>query len=183
MQKHVGMNDCFAVCGVHSHGRGSPGRGIPVHHHTGGHRSPALVPGAQPNLPVGSTIVEKARQPHQSESQEACPSMLRLSKLKCKRARRANVLIVTNILLPCVCEGWHRFPFGWAGMWFSLWDPVYLTDSGLLAHVMSWLLIFEELRIASQKKKKKKPLLQYRRPRENTLMVLSNIELDSFGSV
>lgn len=85
MQKHVGMNDCFAVCGVHSHGRGSPGRGIPVHHHTGGHRSPALVPGAQPNLPVGSTIVEKARQPHQSESQEACPSMLRLSKLKCKR--------------------------------------------------------------------------------------------------
>lgn len=68
---------CSHLClCFHRNGRGPPGSGIPVHHNTRGHRSAAVLPGAEPDLPVWSTILEEASQPREGEHHN--PRLIRL---------------------------------------------------------------------------------------------------------
>lgn len=62
----IGVKVFVHLC-FHSNGGGPPGGGIPVHHHARGDWPAAVLPGPEPDLPVRSTIVEEASQPHEGE--------------------------------------------------------------------------------------------------------------------
>lgn len=51
----------------HSDGRGSSGCGIPVHYNSWGNWPPAVVSGAEPDLPVWSSIMEEESEPCEGE--------------------------------------------------------------------------------------------------------------------
>ncbi|KAK5885587.1 hypothetical protein CesoFtcFv8_019283 [Champsocephalus esox] len=54
------------------HGGGSPGGGLPVHHHSRGDRPAALVPGSEPDPAVGGSVVEEESQQTEGEHEGKC---------------------------------------------------------------------------------------------------------------